>query len=43
MALGRWGTPEDIAGPTLFLASSAARFITGECLVASGGYMIAEA
>jgi 3-oxoacyl-[acyl-carrier protein] reductase len=43
MALGRWGTPEDIVGPTLFLASPAARFITGECLVASGGYMIAEA
>ena len=43
MALGRWGTPEDIAGPTLFLASSAASFITGECLIASGGYMIAEA
>jgi NAD(P)-dependent dehydrogenase (short-subunit alcohol dehydrogenase family) len=43
MALGRWGTPEDIAGPTLFLASPAARFITGECLAASGGYMIAEA
>lgn len=43
MALGRWGTPEDIAGPTLFLASPAARFITGECLIASGGYMIAEA
>jgi NAD(P)-dependent dehydrogenase (short-subunit alcohol dehydrogenase family) len=43
MALGRWGAPEDIAGPVLFLASPAAAFITGECLVASGGYMIAEA
>jgi len=43
MALGRWGMPEDIAGPTLFLASPAACFITGECLIASGGYMIAEA
>lgn len=43
MALGRWGTPEDIAGPVLFLASPAAAFITGECLIASGGYMIAEA
>ncbi|WP_380876571.1 short-chain dehydrogenase [Sphingomonas sp. DBB INV C78] len=43
MALNRWGEPEDIAGPVLFLASSAAAFITGECLVASGGYMIAEA
>jgi gluconate 5-dehydrogenase len=26
--LGRWGTPEDIAGPVVFLASSAAAFIT---------------
>lgn len=43
MALGRWGQPEDIAGPVLFLASPAAAFITGECLIASGGYMIAEA
>lgn len=43
MALGRWGEPDDIAGPVLFLASPAAAFITGECLVASGGYMIAEA
>lgn len=43
MALGRWGEPKDIAGPALFLASPAAAFITGECLVASGGYMIAEA
>lgn len=43
MALGRWGDPADIAGPVLFLASPAAAFVTGECLVASGGYMIAEA
>lgn len=43
MALGRWGEPKDIAGPALFLASPAAAFITGECLVVSGGYMIAEA
>jgi 3-oxoacyl-[acyl-carrier protein] reductase len=43
MALCRWGRPEEIAGPTLFLASPAAAFITGECLVVSGGYMIAEA
>ena len=27
--LGRWGTPDDIVGPALFLASDAARFITG--------------
>jgi 3-oxoacyl-[acyl-carrier protein] reductase len=43
MALRRWGQPEEIAGPALFLASPAAAFITGECLVVSGGYLIAEA
>ena len=36
--LGRWGTPDDIAGPALFLASDAARFITGAVLVVDGGY-----
>jgi NAD(P)-dependent dehydrogenase (short-subunit alcohol dehydrogenase family) len=36
--LGRWGTPDDIVGPALFLASDAARFITGAILVVDGGY-----
>jgi 2-dehydro-3-deoxy-D-gluconate 5-dehydrogenase len=36
--LGRWGTPDDIVGPALFLASDAARFITGVVLVVDGGY-----
>jgi NAD(P)-dependent dehydrogenase (short-subunit alcohol dehydrogenase family) len=36
--LGRWGTPEDIVGPAVFLASDAARFITGAVLVVDGGY-----
>ena len=39
--MGRWGTPEDIAGPVLFLASPAARFITGVILPVDGGYLIA--
>ncbi len=39
--MGRWGQPEDIAGPVLFLASSAAAFITGTCLAIDGGYSIA--
>jgi NAD(P)-dependent dehydrogenase (short-subunit alcohol dehydrogenase family) len=36
----RWGTPEDIAGPVLFLASEQARFITGVVLPVDGGYLI---
>jgi NAD(P)-dependent dehydrogenase (short-subunit alcohol dehydrogenase family) len=36
--LGRWGTPDDIVGPALFLASEAASFITGAVLVVDGGY-----
>jgi NAD(P)-dependent dehydrogenase (short-subunit alcohol dehydrogenase family) len=39
--LGRWGTPDDIAGPVLFLASEQARFITGVVLPVDGGYLIA--
>jgi 3-oxoacyl-[acyl-carrier protein] reductase len=35
--LGRVGRPEDIVGPVLFLASDAARWVTGEVLFASGG------
>ena len=36
--MGRWGTPEDIAPAYLFLASPAARFITGQTLCVDGGY-----
>ncbi|NUZ08387.1 SDR family NAD(P)-dependent oxidoreductase [Piscinibacter koreensis] len=39
--MGRWGTPEDIAGPVLFLASTGARFVTGVVLPVDGGYLIA--
>jgi NAD(P)-dependent dehydrogenase (short-subunit alcohol dehydrogenase family) len=38
--LGRWGTPDDVAGPVLFLASAAARFVTGVILPVDGGYLI---
>jgi NAD(P)-dependent dehydrogenase (short-subunit alcohol dehydrogenase family) len=39
--LGRWGTPEDIAPASLFLASSGARFMTGHTLNVDGGYSVA--
>ncbi len=37
--LGRMGMPEDLAGPTVFLATDDARYITGECLVVDGGVL----
>ncbi len=39
--LGRWGKPDDVADPVMFLASPAARFITGVILPVDGGYLIA--
>ena len=39
--MGRWGQPDDIAGPVLFLASPWAGFMTGTCLAIDGGYSIA--
>ena len=39
--MGRWGQPEDIAGPVLFLASPASGFMTGTCLAIDGGYSVA--
>jgi 2-deoxy-D-gluconate 3-dehydrogenase len=36
---GRWGTPEDIAGAAVFLASPASDFIHGVVLPVDGGWM----
>ena len=36
-ALQRLGTPEDVAGVVLFLASDRSRFVSGQTLVVDGG------
>lgn len=36
---GRWGTPEDFKGPTLFLASPASNYVHGTVLTVDGGWM----
>ena len=37
--IGRFGQPEEIAGPAIFLASDAASFVTGHILAVDGGYV----
>ncbi|MBB4195455.1 NAD(P)-dependent dehydrogenase (short-subunit alcohol dehydrogenase family) [Rhizobium aethiopicum] len=37
----RWGKPEDVAGPIVFLCSEAAGFMTGVILPVDGGYAAA--
>jgi 2-dehydro-3-deoxy-D-gluconate 5-dehydrogenase len=37
--LGRWAEPEDIAGAVTYLASPAARYVTGITLPVDGGWM----
>ncbi len=37
--IGRWGTPEDLIGPLLFLASAASDYVTGDILPVDGGWM----
>ncbi len=36
---GRWGTPEDLAGAVVFLASRASDYVHGHVLVVDGGWM----
>lgn len=38
-ALGRWGQPDELVGPTVFLASEAGRYVTGQTLFVDGGYL----
>jgi NAD(P)-dependent dehydrogenase (short-subunit alcohol dehydrogenase family) len=36
--MGRRAEPEEMVGPAVFLLSDAASFVTGQCLVADGGW-----
>jgi len=38
--LKRWGTPDDVAGAAVFLASPAARFLTGQTILVGGGMVM---
>ena len=38
--LKRWGTPDDVAGAAVFLASPAARFMTGQMIMVGGGIVM---
>lgn len=37
--IGRWGRPEDLMGPVIFLASAASDYVNGHLLAADGGYL----
>jgi gluconate 5-dehydrogenase len=38
---GRWGEPSDLAGASVFLASRASDFITGQIIYVDGGFLSA--
>lgn len=40
--LGRLGDAEELAGPTVFLATDDARYITGSCLTVDGGVLVQQ-
>ncbi len=40
--MGYLGSAEDVAGPTVFLASDDARYMTGACLVVDGGVLVQQ-
>jgi len=36
----RWGTPDDVAGAAVYLASPAAAFLTGQTIMVGGGLVM---
>ena len=40
--LGRWGQPQDMAGPAIFLCSAASDFVQGDTLFVDGGWNAAK-
>lgn len=37
---GKWGTPPELMGPMVFLASEASNYVTGVMLPVDGGYLL---
>ena len=36
---GRWGVPDDLAGPVVFLASKASDYVNGYTVAVDGGWL----